>query len=78
VFSENANPPSGKDATASKSRIYFSNRLRRIFADLFENHNNGETKAILTDSSVGKNFERARAWESFTEDFNAVGGLNFV
>jgi hypothetical protein len=78
LFSDNAHPVSGMEATTSKSRIRFDDRLKRIFADLFENHNNGETKAVLTDLSLGKNFERARAWESFTEDFNAVGSLKYL
>jgi hypothetical protein len=72
LLSDNAHPLSGIEA---KSRIQFDDRLKRIFADLFENHNNGETKTILTDLSAESVCERARVWESFTQDFNAVGIL---
>jgi hypothetical protein len=53
-------------------RIYFDNRLRGIFATLFASYDNGEFKKLVVDESPAKNHAKARAWENFTRDFNAV------
>jgi hypothetical protein len=72
LFSDDAQPSSCVEDKSSKVRIRFDARLQKIFADLLENHNNGDTKRLLEDLSPGRVLERGQAWDSFTQQFNSV------